>query len=395
MVGRLKDVVDVQLPTTHVGLYPRPTWYNFNIRDRGWIDVCSERPFLELYTDAVTSVIADQEVAGLDIITDGCVRYDSNTDRGVASWEGNNIAYMGGVKKVQGRPEGNTLIESIIGTKNAKAAEKVMGHSEESRAWWWLVEDEMSEGNLGIWLDTAKVALGRARKPLKFSGPSAAMAAYDTINRTRKNDRDVYFQLFKVQNRILREIADAGCKIIQIDYPFALTHWSAQFNKVSSDIWKDLVDAANEEIKGVNAHIWYHFCFGAPIIFGEETPTPRYTMAKVFPHITESRVDCIQSEGANTDGRYLEQDLKSWKEFLSDKDYAVGAVTPYDLLETVEDVSKIIDISLKYVPPEKLALSSDEGLWGNQFLNRMGATTKMKLLVAAANKARKKLSRMK
>ena len=388
---KLRDIVKVELPTTHVGMYPRPMWYNYNIGDRGWIEMCSDRNFLQMYTDAVTVEMKDQELAGFDIITDGCVRYDNNTDRGVSSWEANNICYMGGARKVEGRPEGRTLIESIVGEKNARAAEKVMGRPELTDLWWWLIEDDLSEGKLGLWLETAKLAMKLTEKPYKFSAPSAAMAAYDSINRTGKNDRDVYFQLFKVQNRTLREIADAGCKIIQIDYPFGLAHWTAQFGDISNEVWKDLVEAANDEIKGVNANIWYHFCFGAPPVFGIETPPHAYHMGSVFPHIVESKVDCIQSEAANTGGKYLAQELRSWKEYLPDKDYAVGAVTPYNLLETPEDVRRIIKTALDYVPPSKLAFSTDEGLAGNQFTNRAAAIGKMTILVNAVKEARSKL----
>jgi hypothetical protein len=60
-------------------------------------------------------------------------------------------------------------------------------------------------------------------------------------------------------------------------------------------------------------------------------------------------------------------------------------------LETNEDVDKIIEKALKYVPWEKLALTSDEGLAGNQFTNRTAAMFKMRLLSKAAKKARRML----
>jgi 5-methyltetrahydropteroyltriglutamate--homocysteine methyltransferase len=294
-VLKLKDVVDIPLPTTQVGMYPRPTWYHYNIRDRGWVEVCSDPAFLETYTDAVRTIILDQETAGLDILTDGCVRYDDNLADGISSWLSNNIAYMSGVKKVEGRPEGKTLMEGVLGEDNVMAADKVRGYPIGRDGWWWVIEDEPSFGKLGIWLETIKVALPYARRPLKFSAPSAAVASRLAVNKTQKSDRDIYFDLSRVQNKALHEIVNAGVKIIQVDYPFALAHWAAQFNELSKDLWKDLIDAFNEEIKGVNANIWVHFCFGAPILFGEETPPLAYHMGKVYPHIAECEADCIQS----------------------------------------------------------------------------------------------------
>src|SRR5208282_5876719 len=120
-------------------------------------------------------------------------------------------------------------------------------------------------------------------------------------------------------------------------------------------------------------------------------PQPTYHLTDLYPYIAECKADCVQSEAANTSGKYLEKELQAWKEYCPEKDYAVGAVTPYNLQETSVDVDRITEIALKYVPAEKLALTSDEGLAGNGYLNRRGAISKMRLLAAAAQRARKRL----
>jgi 5-methyltetrahydropteroyltriglutamate--homocysteine methyltransferase len=395
MVGKLRDVVKVPIPCTQTGRYPRPAWYNYNITDRSWKEMCNDPSFAEAYMDAVRTVMTDHELAGMDILTDGCMRYDARGSH-IAAWDTNNLAYMGGVRRVANRPEGNIVMETIMGEEDANAFYKVSGlcptsNGSSSFPFWWLAEEEPYVGNLGIWIETAKVALPCARsKPFKFSGPAAANAAHYIVNKTGKSDRDIYFDLARVQNKVLREIASAGCKIIQLDYPFGIAHWAAQFNRVKKDVWKDLVDAFNLEVKGVNAHIWVHFCFGAPILYSHETPPMRYHMGKVYPHIAECKADCMQSEAANTDGKYLDLELKAWKEYLSDRDYAIGAATPYDLVETAEDVDGIVNKALKYIPANKLALTTDEGIAGNGFLTRQGAIIKMKMLAEAAKKARKR-----
>jgi len=80
--------------------------------------------------------------------------------------------------------------------------------------------------------------------------------------------------------------------------------------------------------------------------------------------------------------------LTAWKEYCPEKDIAVGAATPYNSLETSENVDQVVQKALKYVPPEKLALSSDEGLSGTGYLIRSGALNKMFMLANAARKAR-------
>ncbi len=393
MARKLKDTVRVPLPTTQVGKYPRPSWYAQDIRDRTFAEASANEPkFREAYADAVKAVLLDQEISGLDIVTDGCIRYDQAWS-GYATWDRNFIAYVGGLRRVEHKPDGRRLFASIIGEENYGSYFKITGYptTKEEEVFWWVVEDEPSFGKLSTWVEAAKIALPFAHKPLKFSGPSASVVTRHMVNKTGKSDRDIYFQLHKLQNNVLREIANAGYKIIQIDFPFGFAHWAAQFSNLEKDVWNDLIQAFNESIDGVNANIWVHFCFGAPILYSHETPPHKYHMANVFPNIVECKADVFQSEAANTKGIHLDTELKAWMQHCSEKDYAVGAITPYNLLETTEDVERIIGIALKYVPPEKLALTSDEGLWGHGIVSRDGAIIKMKMLATAAKKARTNL----
>jgi len=393
MARQLKDVIRTAIPTTQTGRYPRPVWYNYDINDRSWVEMCNRVDFLESYSDAVQTVITDHEICGLDIMTDGCLRYDPRGTT-IAPWDTNGLAYMGGARRVPKKPEGNPIAASAIGEENLRAFGKLTGLSgDPANPWfWWIFEATPTVGNLELWLETFKVAKKFSRKPLKFSGPSAAMAALHAVNSTGLDDRDVYFELFRVQNKVLKEIVDAGCEIIQLDYPFGMAHWSAQFTEIKPEAWSTLIDAFNEEVRGVDAHIWVHFCFGAPILYGPNAMPMKWHMAGVYPHIADCKSDCIQSEAANTRGEYLDKELEAWKEYLSDRDYAVGAVTPYNGTETSQDVDKILENALRYVPAEKLALTSDEGLAGNGFMTRRGAMHKMRMLSEAAAKARKNLN---
>ena len=393
MAPQLKDIVRVPISTTQTGRYPRPVWYNYDINDRSWVEMCNRPNFLESYSDAIQAIITDHEICGLDITTDGCLRYDPRGTT-IAPWDTNGLAYMGGVKRVPKKPEGNAIATTIIGKENMDAFSKITGVKRDPvNPWfWWVVEETPMVGNLELWLETFKIAKKFSRKPLKFSGPSAAMAALHAVNKAGMDDRDVYFELFRVQNKVLKEIADAGCEIIQLDYPFGMAHWAAQFTEIKRDVWSTLVDAFNEEVKDVNAHIWVHFCFGAPILYSSDAMGMKWHMAGVYPHIADCKADCMQSEAANTGGKYLDKELQAWKEFLSDRDYAVGAVTPYNGTESSEDVDRIVEKALSYVPAEKLVLTSDEGLAGNGFMTRRGAMHKMRMLSEAAARARTKLN---
>src|ERR1700674_5126136 len=85
------------LPTTITGSYPRPLWSDRSLAGRSFKSALGDSLFREQYLDAVASVIAEQEAAGLDIVTDGDSRFDLTC---VALVEGTNI-----VRRELGLPE--------------------------------------------------------------------------------------------------------------------------------------------------------------------------------------------------------------------------------------------------------------------------------------------------
>ena len=53
------------------GSYPKPNWYTQGLNGRSFKIAMGNTLFREQYLDAVSVVINDQEMAGLDILTDG------------------------------------------------------------------------------------------------------------------------------------------------------------------------------------------------------------------------------------------------------------------------------------------------------------------------------------
>src|ERR1700704_196648 len=64
------------LPTTMVGSYPRPSWFREQLAGRDIREAFKVIYHEEAFEDAVGRVIADQERAGLDIVTDGQMWFD-------------------------------------------------------------------------------------------------------------------------------------------------------------------------------------------------------------------------------------------------------------------------------------------------------------------------------
>ena len=73
MLNATRDLV---LPTTITGSYPRPHWFTEELRGRGFKDALGDSRFREQYLDAVSTLVREQEMAGLDIVTDGDSRFD-------------------------------------------------------------------------------------------------------------------------------------------------------------------------------------------------------------------------------------------------------------------------------------------------------------------------------
>ena len=92
----LKVTRGQQLTTAITGSYPRPLWYEVNLRGQSFKSALGDSMFREQYMDAVAAVINAQEAAGLDIVTDGDSRFDLAV--GGKSWFFYPIERLGGIE---------------------------------------------------------------------------------------------------------------------------------------------------------------------------------------------------------------------------------------------------------------------------------------------------------
>ena len=90
----LKATAGLMLPTTITGSLPRPSWYTENLRLKSFLDAMVISRFREQYVDALSVYLREQEVAGLDIVTDGDCRFDQ--DVGGQSWTSYPPHHMSG-----------------------------------------------------------------------------------------------------------------------------------------------------------------------------------------------------------------------------------------------------------------------------------------------------------
>ncbi len=72
----MRKIVDTILPTTMVGSYPRPEWFKFQLLGRDVREAFKHVAHEEAFNDATRIAIQDQEVAGIDIVSDGQMYFD-------------------------------------------------------------------------------------------------------------------------------------------------------------------------------------------------------------------------------------------------------------------------------------------------------------------------------
>ena len=89
-----KASAGVLLPTSIIGSLPRPAWHTVQVGSRSFLEAMVNARWREQYEDAVSTHLRAQEVAGLDICTDGDAHYDEEI--GGWSWQRYPLTHMAG-----------------------------------------------------------------------------------------------------------------------------------------------------------------------------------------------------------------------------------------------------------------------------------------------------------
>src|SRR6267378_2876232 len=92
-----KASAGVLLPTSIIGSLPRPAWHTVQLGSRSFLEAMVNARWREQYEDAVSTHLRAQEVAGLDICTDGDAHYDEEI--GGWSWQSYPLTHMAGFSR--------------------------------------------------------------------------------------------------------------------------------------------------------------------------------------------------------------------------------------------------------------------------------------------------------
>ncbi|MBT4749510.1 MAG: hypothetical protein HOO19_09280, partial [Rhodospirillaceae bacterium] len=90
------------LPTSIIGSLPRPAWFTGNLGRRSFLEAMVDSRYREQYEDAVMVYLKAQELAGIDICTDGDAHYDDQVAG--SSWQSYAPFRMAGFSTTSPQP---------------------------------------------------------------------------------------------------------------------------------------------------------------------------------------------------------------------------------------------------------------------------------------------------
>lgn len=368
---------DLILPTTVTGSWPRPSWYTGNLGRQALSEGMSDTIFREQFLDAVSTVINDQETAGLDILTNG--DYHLDNDLGGRSWfsyptqrfSGTSDQELETTNKMWSYPTGTWLQEIVGGWKYPLIIGKVEARTPLEFAKIW------------------RIAQARTEKPVKFGTVSADLAAAVLNLGTdiySDDKRELMWDMATIINAELRLVAAAGAKVIQIEEP--ALHSTAAFSN-DKDTLDFYVDLFNHQVEGLDdVELWIHTCWGNPGAQHCFDPSISYENSiDIYLNRLKGDVWTIESK----DSGHAPLPLFAPYKGKLKKKIAVGFISHRALqIETPEEVAADVRSALKYIDAEHLALSSDCG-FGRQGVPRPIAFHKASALAQGANIVRREL----
>ena len=364
---------DVVLPTTIIGSLPRPSWYTHNLGRREFREAMIDRAYREQYLDACSTYLRDQEVAGLDIVTDGDCRFDADVaghnwfsyaPLRMSGFSGAAFYKAGGKAGFPHKP--GHILHDVLETRMMPELTGPVGR-----------------GTLqytAVW----KAAQRLTTKPVKFGTIMPELIAMAVRDLHYKDLRKAILAISDALNEELHELADAGCKVIQMEEP--QIHLLAAKGLVDQVLNPNfMVEVFNNTVRGLRkkTEVWCHTCWGNPAAQRLFPKTPTY--APAIEPLSRIDADVITFETCSSGG----MDLEAIGKGITDKKICIGVVDHHTLqVETPEQVATLVRKALQHIPAERLILGSDCGM-GREGMSRRHAFYKMVSIVQGTNLVRR------
>ncbi len=370
-----KASADVIMPTSIIGSLPRPAWYTASLGNQSFLEAMVNSRYREQYEDAVSVFLRAQEVAGLDICTDGDAHYDEQV--GGMSWQSYPLTRMAGFSPV---PEPSVYRVGALAYPRGHILHDFL----EARVFPRIV-GPVGPGNLqyaALW----KTAQKMTKRPVKFGTILPELLAASVEDDHYKDPVERCLGAQRCAQPGAQRLADAGCPVIQLEEP--LIHMvpvrGKAFGKLGTD---DLVKLFNNTVKGLRAktEVWCHTCWGNPSqqrlfkdVQSYQPTLPALGATRCRrAHLRDLLVGPRRSESDGRDDQGQEgRDRRDRSSHLQ--------------VERPDDVAALIRQALAHIPAQRLVISSDCGM-GREGMARRHASYKMVAMVLGTNIVRGEL----
>jgi len=338
------------LQTTIAGSLPKPAW--LAEPKKLWAPWLLEGALLEEgKRDAMRLALADQEAAGIDIVTDGEQTRRHFVTTFIENLEGVDFRNK---RTVRIRNRYDADVPVVVG-KVARARP--------------------------VYVEDIRFLRSQTKRRIKSTLPGP-MTMVDTLYDDHYKSRERLAREFAaILNREARELERAGADVIQFDEP--------AFNVYMDEVAAWGIEALEAAAAGLKCKTAVHICYGygikANIDWKKTLGSEWRQYESTFPLLARSKIDQVSLECANS---RVPLELLA---LLKGKDVLVGAIdVANETVETPEQVAVTIRSAMKFVPPEKLHPCTNCGMVP---LARDVALGKLRALALGAAQVRRELGR--
>ena len=226
------------------------------------------------------------------------------------------------------------------------------------------------------------------RRPVKFGTITAELIAMAVRDLHYKDLRKRILAVSDALNEELHELADAGCKVIQMEEP-QIHLLAAQGARRTAVLNADfMVEVFNNTVRGLRAktEVWCHTCWGNPPRSGCSPRQPSY--APALDALNRVDADVITFETCSSGGMDLEAIGR--RDHATRRSASASSTTTRCRSRRRSRSPRSCARRWSTFPPERLVLGSDCGM-GREGMSRRHAFYKMVSIVLGTNLVRREL----
>jgi len=330
------------LPTTVVGSYSVPEWLE-RLKTEYYQRRISAQHLDEIHEVAIKAAVKDQELAGIDIVSDGELRRDNDVDYFLARIPGVHIPQ-------RAKTDYFDYYDAEVTRPLPDSPDPTLELASDFRFTRQLTQ-----------------------RPVKFSFTGPFSLSRRIRDDAYERPGDLVRALARRLNAEARALAAAGASFLQIDEPFLAGY---------PEHVELAVEAVNMVTDGVDATWALHVCYGNR--YARPSWEGHYDF--LFPAVKAARVDQVVLEFA----RKGLDDLRLIRQHGWDKWLGFGVIDVKTVqVETPELVAERIRRALEYLPADRLMINPDCGL---RHLAPEVARRKLRAMVAGVAAVRAELT---